>query len=249
MAELKEVGFSNGEAKVYLILLSAGAGTLGKIQEKTSIERRNIYDVLNKLIEKGLVSYAVENGRRTYQCTYPNRLVDEIRRKELALKELEAKVPVLVSEYLKPKKETVAQVYRGNEAIKSLHEEILEHPESFWMGGNSFENYSAVPRSFQAWWENWMKRRAGRRHLMHDLVSHGTHLRGLEPSDKRKHSKNHYEYCALPKGFYVPMVIVIFGKKVAQIQWGEQSFAFVIESEKIWKSFMQYFRHFWKAPR
>jgi len=44
------------------------------------------------------------------------------------------------------------------------------------------------------------------------------------------------------------MVIVIFGNKVAQIIWSEQSFAFIIESPKVKESFMKYFHHFWKKP-
>lgn len=44
------------------------------------------------------------------------------------------------------------------------------------------------------------------------------------------------------------MVIIIFGNKVGQVLWSNQSFAFVLESKEIKESFMKYFKYFWKDP-
>ena len=60
---LRKIGLTSGEIKVYSAVLEIGASSLNKIHEKTGIERRNIYDILNKLIEKGLVSYVIERGK------------------------------------------------------------------------------------------------------------------------------------------------------------------------------------------
>lgn len=141
-----------------------------------------------------------------------------------------------------------AEVYRGNESIKALLNEILESKEFFCMGGNSFENYKAVPQNLITYWNHWMQKRVEKKCMMYDLVSYGTYLKGLEPTKIKVHKENFYKFCQLPKGMYIPMVIIIFGNKVAQIIWGQQSFAFVLESEKIRKSFMKYFDHFWKDP-
>jgi hypothetical protein len=83
---------------------------------------------------------------------------------------------------------------------------------------------------------------------MYDLVDYGTWLKGLEPSDVKAHRDNYYKYCQLPKDLQSPMVIAIFGNKVAQILWKEQSFAFILESKEIKDSFMKYFNYFWKEP-
>ncbi|HLD10984.1 MAG TPA: hypothetical protein VJB89_02795 [Candidatus Nanoarchaeia archaeon] len=42
------------------------------------------------------------------------------------------------------------------------------------------------------------------------------------------------------------MAIIIFGNKVVQVLWNNQSFALVIELEEIKNSFMKYFNYFWK---
>ena len=248
LENLNEIGLSKGEIKVYSAVLELGISNLNKIQEKTGIERRNIYDILNKLIDKGLVSYIIERGKRTYRCTHPNKILEEIKSKEKNLLFLKQQIPEIVQKFKSEKPEVNAEVYRGNESIKSLLNEVLDYKESFWMGGNSFERYSTVPKSLEIWFTNWMERRIEKKHIMYDLVSYGTSLKGLEPNKINKHKKSYYKYCQLPKDLYVPMVILIFGNKVAQILWSEKSFAFIMESEKIKNSFIKYFKHFWREP-
>ncbi len=242
---LEELGLSQGQIDVYSAVLELGISTLNKIQEKTGIERRNIYDILNKLIEKGLVSYTVEKGKKTYQCTHPNKILQDIKKKEENLKELENKIPQIKDLFDLSKPEIRAEVYRGNEAMKSILNEALEYPQTFWMGGNS----GVEKTNLKDWFHHWMTRRVELKKEMYDLVSYGTFLEGLKPSDVKKHKKELYKYCQLPKDFYTPMVVIIFGNKVAQILWSKQSFAFVIESKEIKDSFMKYFNYFWKEPK
>lgn len=246
LENLKEIGLSTGEIKVYKALLDLGISGLQKIQEKTGIERRNIYDILNKLIDKGIVSYTIEKGKRIYQCTNPNILLDLVKKREENLKKIQEDFPSIKNLYETKKPNIKVEIYRGKEAIKTLLQEMLDYKESFWMGGNSFENYKSVPKGLQYYFENWMKQRVKKKHMMHDLVSHGTSLEGLEPKKIKKHKKEFYKYCQLPKGIYVPMVIIIFGNKVIQVQWGEEPFAVEMDSPKVKESFLNYFNYFWK---
>ena len=241
---LKELDLSDGQIRVYGAVLELGISTLQKIQEKTGIERRNIYDILNKLIEKGLVSYTVEKGKRTYQCTHPQKIYEEIKRKQKVLSQLEQEIPQMTALFNISKPEIRAEIFRGNEAIKALLDEALEHKASYWIGGNS----GIEDTPLKNWFSHWMQKRIEKKHVMYDLVDYGTHLRGLAPKDITKHKKEYYKYCQLPKQLQSPMVIIIFGNKVAQILWKKQSFAFVLESADIKESFMKYFHYFWKDP-
>lgn len=241
---LKELGLSKGQVKVYSAVLELGTSGLNKIQEKTGIERRNIYDILNKLIEKGLITYTVEKGKKTFQCTHPNKILEEIKKKEKSLKQLENQIPQIKDLFDISKPEIRAEVFRGNEAMKALLNEALEYKESHWIGGNS----GVESTNLKNWFNHWMKKRAKKKHIMYDLVDYGTFLQGLKPTNIKKHKKEYYKRCELPKDLKSPMVIIIFGNKVAQILWSKQSFAFVLESEQIKQSFMKYFNYFWKDP-
>ncbi|MEK6964248.1 MAG: helix-turn-helix domain-containing protein [Nanoarchaeota archaeon] len=245
LKNLKELGLSEGQISVYSATLDLGTSTLNSIHEKTGIERRNIYDILNKLIERGFISYTVENGKRAYQCTSPSNVLEEIKRKKEALDILEKETSKIMNMFNLSKPKIRAEVYRGDDALKALLEESLNYKESFWIGGNS-EVYNT---NLKAWFNHWMARRVEKRHMMYDLVDHGTWLDGLKPNDKAAHKKSHYQYCALPKNLASPLIIVIFGNKVAQVLWSKQPFAFVLESEEIKESFMKYFHYFWKKPK
>jgi len=248
LQNLQELGLSQGQIDVYTAVLELGISTLGKIQEKTGIERRNIYDILNKLIEKGLMTYTIEKGKKTFQCTHPNKIKEEIDKKQEALEKLNSQIPDLTKLFNEAKPEIRAEIYRGDEAIKALLNEALEYDETRWIGGNSGVEQSTTP-ALKRWFQHWMKKRASQKKIMYDLVDHNTHLEGLEPDNIKAHKKMHYKYCALPPQLRSPMVVIIFGNKVAQILWAKQSFAFILESEGIKDSFMKYFNYFWKDPR
>ncbi|RJQ18209.1 hypothetical protein C4573_00620 [Candidatus Woesearchaeota archaeon] len=244
LESLQELGLSKGQIAVYGALLELGHGTLNSIQEKTGIERRNIYDILNKLIEKGFVTFIMEKGVKTFQCTHPAKIREEIEKKKKTLNQLTGQLPDITAIYNESKQKVQAEVFRGNEAIKALFEDMLTYKESYWIGGNS----GVQKKSLKIWFKHWMERRVEKKHLLHDLVDYGSWLEGLEPGQIKKHKANYYKYCTLPKTLKSPMVVGIFGNKVAQILWHDQPFAFVLESEEIKDSFMRYFHYFWKEP-
>src|SRR3989338_4783672 len=241
LKNLEELGLTKGQIKVYSAILELGMSSLHKIQEKTGLERRGIYDVIGKLIEKGLVTYTEERGGKTFQCTHPNKIKEEIEKKRTVLSDLENQVPQITALFESAKPRVRAEVFRGAEALKALLDESLEHKACYWIGGNS----SVEKTQLKIWFKHWMQRRVQKKCMMYDLVDYGTSLEGLKPNDVKAHKKNYYKYCSLPRELASPMVIFIFGNKVAQILWSE-SFAFVIESEKVKDSFMKYFQYFWK---
>jgi len=240
---LKEAGLSDGEVKVYGAVLEIGRSSLNNIHEKTGIERRNIYDILNKLIEKGLVSYILEAGVRHYQATHPTKVLEYIDSKkkdiERVSKEIEPKISELVKVFNSTKSPIGAEVYRGNEAIKALLEESLGYKDAYWIGGNK-----GLDHYFPIWWKHFDSRRIKKGVRWHDLADYGLFLSGYA---KVGHdAKRLYEVRHMPKDLASPMVIFVFGNKVAQILWSSQSFAFVMESQEIKESFMRYFWHFWE---
>lgn len=54
---LGDVGLSKNEVKVYVALSKIGQATANKIVGNSKVHRTNVYDTLDRLVEKGLVSY------------------------------------------------------------------------------------------------------------------------------------------------------------------------------------------------
>ena len=70
---LKDMGLSENEAKTYLALLRMGPSNASGIVQKTNIHRINIYDILNRLQDKGLVSYVFNGKRKQYEASSPEQ--------------------------------------------------------------------------------------------------------------------------------------------------------------------------------
>ena len=68
---LWNLGLTKNEIKIYLTLLDEGSSTAGIITEKTGIHRRNVYDSIERLIEKGIVGYIVVKGRKHFEAVDP----------------------------------------------------------------------------------------------------------------------------------------------------------------------------------
>ena len=76
---LENLGLEQKEAKVYLELLKLGEATATKIGEKTNLDRTLMYQIANKLIEKGLVSYIIKNNVKYFSAANPKKLMEDIR--------------------------------------------------------------------------------------------------------------------------------------------------------------------------
>ncbi len=75
---LEEIGFTRNEIKIYLALLKLGASTTGKIIESTGLHRAIVYDTLEKLLKKGIVSFVIQNNRKVFKAYDPERLKNNI---------------------------------------------------------------------------------------------------------------------------------------------------------------------------
>jgi len=62
--DLQGIGLTDGETKAYLAMLELGSSTVGPIAKKSGISYSKIYEVLQRLIDKGIVSFIVKEKTR-----------------------------------------------------------------------------------------------------------------------------------------------------------------------------------------
>ena len=66
---LEDLGLSKREARDYLVLLELGSTTVGVIIKKTDITSSKIYEVLDRLMKKGLVSYVTMKHQKHFNAS------------------------------------------------------------------------------------------------------------------------------------------------------------------------------------
>lgn len=235
---LGKIGLSKGEVKVYGAILDFGKCSINKIHENVGIERRNIYDILNKLIDKGLISYVMENKKRLFQITHPNKILGYIDEKEGDLEKtrekIKEKIPDMLQKFESKKPEIKAEIYRGKEGIKAVWEDMLNYKENYFVGSGRY-----AMKLMPNFWENWNKRRIKLKVKWYNL---------LREEMKKEVKAEKYEFIKfLPKEFSAnPVVIFIYGNKIANVLWGTDFFAFVIESKEINEYYRKYHKYLWE---
>ncbi len=235
---LRKTGLSNGEIRVYLALLDLGSTSVNRIHEKTGIERRNIYDILNKLIERGMINYIFEQNKRHFQLANPNKILGYLDEKSHELdevkREIRKEMPLLVEKIHSKKPRINAEIFRGLEGIKAVLEDTLNYKKMLFIGGGGY-----VLDKVPTFWKGYNKRR----------IKLGLKWYNLALENLRGHriTKERLMYTKfLPREFTLnPGVIWIFGNKVADILWTEDAFAFVIENKQIAENYKRYHEYLW----
>ena len=128
-ALLKGIGLTESEIKVYLALLELGSCSKGPIVDKSRVASSKVYELLDKLIEKGLASYVIKSGTKHFEAAPPSRILDYMKEKEKRLEEqqeeLKKVIPLLESKR-KSEEGAEVQVFRGIKGAKTAFQEILE---------------------------------------------------------------------------------------------------------------------------
>lgn len=233
---LRKIGLSEGEIKIYSNLLDFGEQSVQEINERLRIERRNIYDILNKLIERGLVSFITQNKKKIFKVTSPKMILSYLEEKEYHINEIKeevnSKMKELESSYSKAKSETNAQIFRGVEGMKAVWNNFLEAEEMCWIGSGRY-----VPENLPHFFTSWNRKRVRKGIIWKNLLR--SNMR-----DKKAFDLEEQKF--LPEEFTSnPTVIGIYGNKVVNLLFFEEYFAIVIENKKLADSYRTYHKYLW----
>ena len=128
ITDLSKIGLTEGEIKIYNALLELGETTRTELAKISGISPSKIYDVANRLLEKGIISSVKKNGIIHFSPSNPERIKDflKIKEKEI-LKEtkiVDTLLPSLLEKYKKNKEKTDIEVLYGWEGMKTAYWEI-----------------------------------------------------------------------------------------------------------------------------
>ena len=127
--ELQKAGLTQGEAKVYFALLEVKIATPTMIVSVAKISASKVYDILQRLIAKGLVSSVLLGKKRQYQAANPERLLEYVKQKEkefqIQEKNFRRVLPDLQQKYLQTHEEQNTEIFEGIHGIKTIFEKSL----------------------------------------------------------------------------------------------------------------------------
>lgn len=233
---LEHLGLTNAEAKVYIALLDLGSSLAGKITSKTGIHRRTVYDSIERLIEKGLVSYIIQNNIKYYEAVEPDRLLDILKEKQDNLKDI---LPQLNLLYNTSKEKQEATFFRGRLGLKSVFNHQIKVGKDILVFGASAD----APNILKAYFPNYDRERKKKninvKIVFDESNKDNPYIKSIPNAKVR----------FIPKEFSSPAAINIYGDNVAIILWSEEPFAILIKNKEIAKGYKNYFRLLWDTAK
>jgi len=244
---LEELGLTQGEIKAYLALLKLGSSSTGPIAKESCVSRSKLYEILDKLEKKGMVSHIEKNGVIYFQSVEPRKIKDYIKEKEENLKKLrkdfEKFLPNL-EKLTKGKKTQNVRVYQGTKGLITCYEHYLlklKKGESMYAIGTS----KFQPELHHLYWQKDHLRRDKKGIKIFMLFNKDTPRETLR-------DRNSYKLCYaryMPTDVQTPTYFIIFADTTMIVIPGKNTITIEIINKNIADSFKAYFQAFWKKAK
>ena len=238
MADTKEVlqkfGLTENEAQVYLILLRLGSATASEITQKSGIHRINVYDILERMQEKGLVSYVMIGKRKHYEAADPKRILEiEEERK----KDIQSIIPELAAQRTLGKSPQDATIFKDKKGIMNVLEEITKSKTVVYL----FASGWGFKEKFPKYYDIWHNRLVLNKIKVKTLLS--------KKFKKTLEVPKPLDYRFLPSEYVFPSTTLVYEEKVFMIMWTGQPIAILIRGKEIAASYRKFFEILWKSAK
>ncbi len=242
---LEEIGLTKGEITVYLTLLKLGETTTGKIVDEAQISSGKIYEILDKLIKKGLASFIIKEKTKYFSASSPNRILDYLHEKEKQIKEkeqeLKSEIPVLLKIQKSRIKAHETHLYRGFKGIQTAIFEALENltpkDEVLAMG-----IISSKSETYNILWQNWHSQRIKKKIICKAIFSD-------KDTDYYKSFKKMKQTEVRVLQGLTPSAIDVIGNRVLIFTYKEEPSCLSINNPEIAQSFTTFFNTMWKLAK
>jgi sugar-specific transcriptional regulator TrmB len=240
--QLEELGLTKNESSIYLFLLKKGETTTGSIIKETRIANSRVYESLNALIEKGLVSYNVQKEGKHFIAEDPKKFIEIEEQRKKKIQEL---VPGLLSLKNSEQKETTTAVYEGYEGFKTAFKKIIDDCA---VGGTinilGFSQPEYQSSNLQLFLANANLKSIQKKQKL-QVITDVSSKDFQKDIAKAKNTTMKY----MPAGYLSPAAMDIFEDYVYIFLWEEKPFVFMIKNKMIAESFKTYFNFLWKIAK
>ncbi len=215
---------------IYKYLLKNPKQTANLIAKGTKINRTVTYDMLDKLIEKGLVNYVLIKNTKHFTASNPELLKDILKEKEDQLNKV---IPELKS--LSPEKQnsTNMEIYEGINGGITVIKDILNTNKDYVCFGDE-GNFSQILKGLLS---KKLVNELNKKKLNERILT----KKGVKLIEPSKYTQIRY----LSKNTSFPTMTIVYGKKVAIVLYEKPQKIIVIESEDLALTYRSIFEELW----
>jgi len=233
---LIQAGLRKDEAHIYLATLALGAASLSVIARKAGVKRPTAYNVIEVLVQRGLISRSPKEKRTVYVAESPQKILVSLRVKAA---ELETALPHLESLRGAAPTRPRVRFFEGREGLQVLYRELFATHRTL-LGLASIEKINRVfPPAELAEFSEILRAHGGR---IRDLMEDSAEAHAYASAAYRK-SLGPVKF--LPKGVAMATDMLVENSKVAFISYSSLV-GVIIEDEAIAATQQQLFESMWK---
>jgi len=241
--DFERLGLNKNESKVYFELLKSGSSTAADLVKRMGIHRNIVYDNLEKLIAKGLVSYIIEGSKKLFISQEPSAILDFLDKKEEEMTIEREVAKKLISQIKNIKRNEFtgqeAEIFRGIKGMKKVLSEVLIAKENSVLGMTN-ESSDLLGEMY---WKNYNAK-------IKDGKIKERLLLNSDFNDIYSFSKNkNTQVKTLPKEFNQVTEIILFDEKVAIFIYSENPIVFLIKNKSLYHTYIQQFEFLWKLAK
>lgn len=233
---LEEMGLTPSEAKIYLILLEQGASLAGTISRNTGIHRRSVYDAIERLVQKGLVSYIKSNNRKYFDAVNPEHLIEIIHKREEDIKSVLPELKAL-QQMSEGKNETL--FFRGKAALKSAFDDQLEQGKEICIWGATTHAIDVLEYYFPHFDKQRVKKKLKARIIFNESERGNEYISKIPLAEIR----------FVPKDIRSNIAVNIYGRNICIVAWRDDPVAILIREDNISEGFRNYFEFMWQFAK
>ena len=243
--QLTDLGFASKEAKVYLGLLELGPSTTTKIARKASINRTTTYDIIDSLVNDGLINPIAETKVQKFAAEHPNKVItfleNRIKKAQNKLKQATLLIPELLSVYNTKEKPHV-RYYEGADGMREAFEDTLTSKETIRAYDVGEDMIKALSEKY---FNDYFKRRAAKNIAIRVIAPNTPETLAITKNDAQEMRTT----LLVPKDkFYFSTGTNIYNNKVMISSWREK-FAIIIESQEIASAQKKVFELAWLGAK
>ena len=220
---LEKLGLQEAEIKIYLALLRKGLSTATQISQYTGLNRSHIYDKLDILLEKGLISFVIKNNVKYFKASEPAKIIDYLKEIQQNIENI---LPNLREIKEAQKSQTSVEIYQGKEGMKTVFKDVIREKKDYFVFGEEGRFQEIFPIFIQQ-----LLRDVKQLNLKEHLLSKES-LRGKIMTTPKNTTIRY-----LPDKFFSPVMTAVYGDKTAIFIWSDPLFAILIKDKGVSDSF------------
>ncbi|MBA7714228.1 hypothetical protein ES703_123245 [subsurface metagenome] len=237
------MGLTEGEAKVYFAMLKEGSSTVGPLVREAGVAYSNIYEIMERLIKKGLTTYIIKEKTKYFQATSSESLKRYLDKKQQEIKNQQEILDSIMPQIEKTSKNIFqdAEIFTGKKGLRSAYDILLQETKK----SEEFLFFFVPDEKTSKEVDEFYLTIAGK------IKASGVDIKGISNKSYKKSEVVKYttpwtkmKYVDFP----IPSNVDICRDKILFISW-DKAIGFLIKSKELTDNFRKYFHSVWKIAK